>query len=58
MEEAEFIRSTQRLSGSCMDERVGPQRKLSAEELMLLNCGVGVYRFLKKHVRWSGIPIS
>ena len=26
---------------SCMDVRVGPQRKLSTEELMLLNCGVG-----------------
>ena len=24
-----------------MDVRVGQQRKLSAEELMLLNCGVG-----------------
>ena len=24
-----------------MDVRVGPQGKLSAEELMLLNCGVG-----------------
>ena len=24
-----------------MDVRVGPWRKLSAEELMLLNCGVG-----------------
>ena len=24
-----------------MDVRVGPQRKLSTEELMLLNCGVG-----------------
>ena len=24
-----------------MDDRGGPQRKLSAEELMLLNCGVG-----------------
>ena len=24
-----------------MDMRVGPRRKLSAEELMLLNCGVG-----------------
>ena len=24
-----------------MDVRVGPQRKLSHEELMLLNCGVG-----------------
>jgi len=24
-----------------MDVRVGLQRKLSAEELMLLNCGVG-----------------
>ena len=27
--------------GSCMDVRVGLYRKLSAEELMLLNCGVG-----------------
>ena len=26
---------------SCMDVRVGPHRKLSAEELMLLNRGVG-----------------
>ena len=26
---------------SCMDARVGLYRKLSAEELMLLNCGVG-----------------
>ena len=26
---------------SCMDVRAGQQRKLSAEELMLLNCGVG-----------------
>ena len=25
---------------SCMDVRVGPQRKLSAKELMLLNFGV------------------
>ena len=25
---------------SCMDVRVGPQRKLNIEELMLLNCGV------------------
>ena len=24
-----------------MDVRVGPQRKLNTEELMLLNCGVG-----------------
>ena len=24
-----------------MDVRVGPQRKLSAKELMLLNCGIG-----------------
>ena len=24
-----------------MDVRVGPKRRLSAEELMLLNCGVG-----------------
>ena len=28
-------------SWSCMDVRVGLQRKLSAEELMLSNCGVG-----------------
>ena len=26
---------------SCMDVRVGLKRKLSTEELMLLNCGVG-----------------
>ena len=26
---------------SCMDVRVGVPRKLSAEELMLLNCGAG-----------------
>ena len=26
---------------SCMDVRIGPQRKLRAKELMLLNCGVG-----------------
>ena len=25
---------------SCMNVRVGPKRKLSTEELMLLNCGV------------------
>ena len=24
-----------------MDVRVGPQRRLSAKELMLLNCGIG-----------------
>ena len=28
-------------SKSCMDVRVGLKRKLSTEELMLLNCGVG-----------------
>ena len=28
---------------SCMDVRVGLWRKLSTEELMLLNCGVGEY---------------
>ena len=28
---------------SCMDVRVEPQRRLRAEELMLLNCGVGEY---------------
>ena len=26
---------------SCVDVRVGAYRKLSAEELLLLNCGVG-----------------
>ena len=26
---------------SCMDERVGPYRRLRAKELMLLNCGIG-----------------
>ena len=26
---------------SCMDRRVGLSRKLSAEDVMLLNCGVG-----------------
>ena len=26
---------------SCTDMRVGPERKLSAEELMFLNCGAG-----------------
>ena len=26
---------------SCMDVRVGLQKKMNAEELMLLNCGVG-----------------
>ena len=26
---------------SCMDVNTGPERKLSAEELMLLNCGAG-----------------
>ena len=26
---------------SCMDVRVGLSRKLSAEELVLMNCGVG-----------------
>ena len=25
---------------SCMDVRVGPQRRMSTKELMLLNCGV------------------
>ena len=29
------------LQWSCMDVRVGLYRKLSAKELMLLNCGVG-----------------
>ena len=29
------------LQWSCMEVRLGLQRKLSTEELMLLNCGVG-----------------
>ena len=29
------------LQWSCMDVRVGLERKLSTEESMLLNCGVG-----------------
>ena len=28
-------------SSHVWEEKVGPQRKLRAEELMLLNCGVG-----------------
>ena len=28
---------------SCIDVRVGLQRKLTAEEWMLLNCGAGEY---------------
>ena len=28
---------------SCMDMRVGPQRKLNTKEVMLLNCGVGTW---------------
>ena len=36
-----------------MDVRVGLQTKLSAEELMLLNCGVGeIKRFLPR-VSWT-----
>ena len=34
-----------------MDVRVGLQRKLSTEELMLLNCGVGEDSFLR--VPWT-----
>ena len=29
------------VSSSCMDVRVGPKRRLRAEELMLLNCYAG-----------------
>ena len=32
---------------SCMDVRVGLCRKLSTEELMVLNCVVGFFFFLK-----------
>ena len=36
-----LVKAMEKLQWSCMDVRVGLQRKLSAEELMLLNCGVG-----------------
>ena len=35
------VYTTFRFQWSCMDVRVGLQRKLSTKELMLLNCGVG-----------------
>ena len=36
-----LVKATFFFQWSCMDVRVGLWRKLSAEELMLLNCGVG-----------------
>ena len=39
---------------SCMDMRVGLWRKLSAEELMLLNCDVGEGLMLKLKHQFSG----
>ena len=36
-----LVKAMEKLQWSCMDVRVGLQRKLSAEELILLNCGVG-----------------
>ena len=36
-----LLENSRPLSRSCMDVRVGLWRKLSAKELMLLNCGVG-----------------
>ena len=36
-----FLKPAWRTGSLCMDVRVGLWRKLSAEELMLLNCGVG-----------------
>ena len=35
------VKSEREGAQSCMDVSVGLQRKLSAKELMLLNCGVG-----------------
>ena len=36
-----------------MDVRVGLQRQLSAEELMLLNCGIGEDSFTECRVPWT-----
>ena len=41
-----------------MDVRVGIQRKLSAEELMLLNCGVGIPRTAWRSNQWILKEIS
>ena len=41
---------------SCMDVRVGLWRRLSAKELMLLNCGVGEYSW--ESLGLQGDPIS
>ena len=41
---------------TCMDVRVGLWRKLSAEELMLLNCGVGEDSW--ESVGLQGVPTS
>ena len=40
LEKTQLLKTTLPL-WSCMDVRVGLQRKLSTEELMLLNCGIG-----------------
>ena len=36
-----------------MDMRDGPQRKLSTEELMLLNCGVGEDSWESLGLQWD-----
>ena len=40
-----------------MDVRVGLYRKMSAEELMLLNCGVGENSWISWTARWSNQSI-
>ena len=38
---ADKLRLVKAMVFPCVDVRVGPQRKLNAKELMLLNCGLG-----------------
>ena len=38
---------------SCTDIRVGPQRRLSAKELMLLNCGTGKDSWESHGLQWD-----
>ena len=54
-EEAEFERFYED-QWSCMDVRVGLWRKLSTEELMLLNCGVGEDSW--ESLGLQGVPTS
>ena len=43
---------------SCMDVRVGLWRKLSAEELMLLNCGVGLFNCGVGEDSWESLGLQ